>query len=380
MNENFKLKLSENIPIVIGSIVMLNGIRHIVVSACLLIKVPVPFFRQFKDVIELIGYSHTGVLIGIFFGFCLLIVGKGLCEKRKKSWNVAALILMILGANNLILQTSPQSNILCVLLLTFLLLFRKYFTVRDEVSMGYQQILAWISVAIALAYGVCGSFFLRHEFNNIKTWTDAAYFTMVTYSTVGYGDMFPITQHAKFFTVSMILVGLGSFATTFTFLIGPMIENRLKGVLTVMKKLNNIKNHVILCGYTNLSCALIKQFEKKGISFIILENSIDKRAEIEEKYITVPGNTFEKETFINAQINTAKTVITAFENDSDNILTLLTVKEILEESGNKVTKLISRIDYEENIAKAKKLGAAKIVSPTKMAANSIMNSNFADEK
>jgi voltage-gated potassium channel len=380
MKEAFKLKLSKNVPIAIGSVVILNGMLHIVVSACLLIKVPIPFFKQLQNIIDFSAYKHTGVLLGIFFGFCLLIVGKGICERKRKSWNLAVLILIILGINNLILQAIPQTNIVCVTVLIFLLIFRKYFTVKDEIDMGYQQILAWLSVIIAVAYGVCGSFFLRHEFSNLKTWTDAAYFTMVTYSTVGYGEMYPITQHAKFFTVSMILVGLGAFATTFTFLIGPMIENRLKGVLNIMKKLNNIKNHVILCGYTNLSCALIKQFEEKHIPFIVLENSMEKKAEIEQKYVTIPGNTFEKETFINAQINNAKVVITAFENDSDNILTLLTVKEILEESKNKVTQLISRIDNEENIEKAKKLGAAEIVSPTKMAANSIINSSFANCK
>jgi voltage-gated potassium channel len=380
MKEYLKFKLSRNVPIAIGSVVILNGIVHILVSACLLIKVPIPFFKQLQNIINFSAHRHTGVLLGIFFGFCLLIVGKGICEKKRKSWNLAILILIILGVNNLILQAIPQTNIICVVLLISLLVFKKYFTERDEIAMGYQQILAWISVMIAVAYGVCGSYFLRHEFSNIKTWTDAAYFTMVTYSTVGYGEMYPLTQHAKFFTVSMILVGLGSFATTFTFLIGPMIENRLKGVLSIMKKLNNIRNHVILCGYTNLSCALIKQFEEKGIPFIVLENSADKKAEIEQKYITVPGNTFQKDTFINAQINNAKTVITAFENDSDNILTLLTVKEILEESNNKVTRLISRIDNEENIEKAKKLGAAEIVSPTKMAANSIINSSFKSKK
>jgi voltage-gated potassium channel len=138
-----------------------------------------------------------------------------------------------------------------------------------------------------------------------------------------------------------------------------------------MKRINDIHNHVIICGYTNLSKALIKKFKENNVPFIILENSIEKRAELEEDYMTIHSVTYQKETFINARINHAKSVICAFESDSENILTILTVKEVLEEIGNKKVKLISRIDYEENIQKAEKLGVTNIVSPTTMAAASI---------
>ena len=376
MKTIMEYKLKEKIPIVIGSIIILNGLLHILVSACVLIRIQIPYYEKLKDIVNFSAYEHTGVLLCIFLGFCLLIVGKGICERKKSSWNLAVIFLIVLSVNNFYFQAVPETNILSVLLLLILLVFRKIFTVKNEIGMGYQQLLAWISVLIAVAYGVCGSYYLRHGFSNLKTWTDAVYFTIVTFGTVGYGDIYPLTEHTKFFTISMILVGLGSFATTFTFLIGPMIENRLKGVLSIMKKLNNMHDHVILCGYTSLTFALIKQFEEKNIPFIVLENSTKKRTDIEEKYTTIGGNTFQKETFLNAQINKAKAVITAFEDDSDNILTLLTVKEILEESGNKRTQLISRIDNEENIDRAKKLGAAEIVSPTKMAAKSIIKSTF----
>ena len=376
MNKKLNFNLEKNLPIAIGLVLMLNGILHILISACLLIKLPIPFFEGLQNIGDHSTFRHTGAILGIFLGFCIMIIGKGISERKRKSWILGIIIVIILNVNTICVHALVEVNYLGVAVLILLLVFRKYFNVRNEVAIGYLQILAWLSIFLAVAYGVCGSYFLRHEFNNIKTWTDAAYFTMVTYSTVGYGDMIPITQHAKFFTVSMILVGLCSFATAFTFLIGPMIENRIKGVLNIMKKLSNIKNHVILCGYTNLSSALIAHFEEKNIPFIVLENTPEKKEEIKQKYITVRGNTFQKDTFIDAQINTAKAVIMTFEKDADNILTLLTVNEILEESKNKKTMLISRIENEENIDKAKKLGVVKIISPTKMAASSIMNSNF----
>ena len=54
-----------------------------------------------------------------------------------------------------------------------------------------------ISIIIALGYGIVGSYFLRDQFNNLKTLADAVYFTMVTYSTVGYGDIKPMKKGSK---------------------------------------------------------------------------------------------------------------------------------------------------------------------------------------
>lgn len=376
MKVKFLKEPEREIPVFIGSLIILNGLIHVVISACLFIKVPIPYFFKFNDIVNLSVYKGASGLFGIFLGFLLIIIGKGVTERKRRSWWFAVIILSLLTINTLYINALPKTHFPNIILLVCLILSVRYFRNRDQISIGYQQMIAWLSIIIAVTYGVCGSYLLRNEFANIKSWSDALYFTIVTYSTVGFGDLHPLTEHAKFFTVSMILVGIGSFATLFTFLIEPIIYNRMKGVLSIMKKIAHISDHVIICGYTRLTIALIKQLEEKNVSFIILENSVDKKTEIEEKYMTIAGNTFQKETFYNAKIDSANSVITAFDNDSDNILTLMTVSEILEETQNKKTKLISRIDNEENIEKAKKLGASEVVSPTKMAASFIMGSSF----
>ena len=362
------------IPILIGSIIIFNGLLHIFVAVIPLFRLAVPELDAVDSILAVTSFQGMGMLVGIFLGFCLIILGKGVCERKRKSWIITVIVLLALCLNNYYTGALPKASFISgALLVALLFTFKLYNEKSEDVAAGYQQMLAWISIIIALGYGIVGSYFLREQFNNLKTLADAVYFTIVTYSTVGYGDINPATQEAKFFTISMIMVGLGAFATTFTFVIGPMIENRIKGVFSIMKKINNIRNHVIICGYTNLGKALIKKFKEKNVPFIVLENSIEKRTELEEDYMTIHGITYQKDTFINARISHAKSVICAFESDSENILTILTVKEVLEETKNNKTKLISRIDYEENIDKARKLGVTDIVSPTTMAAASIYN-------
>ena len=367
-------QLENKVPILIGSIIVINGLLHILVSVIPIFRIAIPGLNEVGSVLAVTSFQGMGMLIGIFLGFCLITIGRGVCERKRKSWFIAVIVLLILCLNNYYTGALPKASIISgVLLVALLLTFKLYNEKTADSAAGYQQVLAWVSIIIALGYGIIGSYFLRDQFNNIKSLADSVYFTMVTYSTVGYGDISPLTQEAKFFTISMIMVGLGAFATTFTFVIGPMIENRIKGVFSIMKKINNIRNHVIICGYTNLGKALIKKFEENNIPFIVLENSMEKRVELEEDYLTIHGITYQKDTFINARISHAKSVICAFESDSENILTILTVKEVLEETKNTKTKLISRIDYEENIEKARKLGVTDIVSPTTMAAASIVD-------
>ena len=82
-------------------------------------------------------------------------------------------------------------------LLVLLLITHRLFKEKSERRIGYQQLLALTSVLLALSYGMVGSYILRDQFANLKTWLDALYFTVVTYATVGYGDITPLTPQAK---------------------------------------------------------------------------------------------------------------------------------------------------------------------------------------
>ena len=377
ISEKIERKLENILPLLIGVFIIIIGLGHILNSALLLTQMPIEFLDNVEPYFTISNsYDDIGVILGIFFGFCLVILGKGLCEKKSKTWYIVVLILIISCINNLCSGVVHETNYISILLLIILLMFRRLFKVKDDFNLGYHHLLAWVSISLALLYGILGSYLLKKDFTNMHSIMDAVYFTMVTYSTVGFGDIIPHTYQAKLFTTSMILVGLGSFATTFTFLIGPMIENRVKGVLNIMKRINNMKDHIILCGYTPLSKALIEHFEEKNIPFVIVVNTAEQRTEINEKYTVVSGSAFQNDTFRNAGINNAKAVISTFLNDSDNILTILTVKEVLSDLKNTKIRLISRIDDEENIDKAKKLGVSEIVSPTAMAASFILNTSI----
>ena len=319
------------------------------------------------------GCQNLGIIVGVFLGFCLIFTSKGVFESKRKSWLISIIILLIFILDNYFYHSVIKAFIFNISLLIILLVSYKLFHLKStNNTILYKQMVAWVSVIAALSYGTFGSYILRAQFSNIKTVTDAFYFTIVTYATVGYGDIGPLTQEAKLFTVTMILVGLGSFITTLSFLVAPIVQNRMGGILKIMRKITNLHDHTIICGYTKLSKVLIQNYQKTDKPFIVIDESLGKFPDIDPDINKIIGSTSSEKTFYDARLAHAKAVICAFDEDSDNILTILTVKEMLDKMKDIKIKLISRIENESNIEKAKKLGVTDVVSPTTMAALSII--------
>lgn len=364
-------------PRVLAMIVVITGVLYIITAA--LTSVDNSFLaKAVHDAnyfLEATTSHHLSGVVGLLFGFYLIIIGKGLFYRYRRSWWSAVITLILLIFNSFIFIGIPALGYLSISLLIVLLFSYRLFSERPAYAlMNYQKVVAWLSILLAVAYSVVGCYLLRSQFSNLKTWTDAVYFTIVTFSTVGYGDISPITQNAKYFTVSTILVGLGSFATTLSFIVGPMIENRMKGVMNIMKKVTNINNHVILCGYTALSKALIIDFEKDGVPFVFIEKRSDAVLEIQNLgYKVIPGTSAQKTSFEQARLEKAAAVICAYEDDADNILAILTVNGLLLSHPNEKLKIMTRIEHEENIEKMKSLNVDNIVSPATMAAKAMMD-------
>jgi len=238
-----------------------------------------------------------------------------------------------------------------------------------------KEIVAWLSIFMALLFGIFGSYVLRNQYTNLHSWVDAIYYTISTYSTVGYGDVTPITNEAKIFTSLMILIGIGSFMTTLTFVFAPMVENKLKGIFSIMSKITNIKDHVIICGYNKLGKALAISLESSKTPYLVIEKSSDKIQELEEINANfIIDSPSKKEVLIKANIKKATAVMCVFENDAENIITIMAIKEILADTKHgKDIKIITRIENEYNAEKYKSIGVDKIVSPAMLGADAMLN-------
>ncbi|MBK2123844.1 NAD-binding protein [Fangia hongkongensis] len=310
----------------------------------------------------------------LILGYILLLIARGVYRRVRFFWALALIILILLFCNSFFVyaNTSVLTWIYAIEIIGLLASWKLFDKRFSKIRLSYAQFVVILSFILALLYGVIGSYLLRDEFQGIKDWSDALYFTVVTYSTVGYGDITPLTEEARLFVVSMIFIGLGAFAGILTFIVGSLV-NRIQNLLNVFNKgKKHMKDHIIICGYNTLTQILVTELVHNHTPFLIIDNlSGSNNASSDIKDQIINGLASDPEVLRKANILAAKSIVIAYDHDADNILTLLTLQELLTDSDHKITTVI-RINNESNLSKAKKLGADEIVSPYVMAANAIL--------
>ena len=359
----------QHIPSLIAIVIALNGLVNLATGVT-------PFFKlgvvqeQLESMTEYIQFStghRLSSLLSVSLGIVLIALGKGLYERRRSAWVGALGVLTALLINNIYRWSTPQTAVMSAMLILGLIVLRRHFDVRSEEGVDLGQALALVTVLIALAYGIGGTYALREEFSGIETWTDAIYFTFVTYSTLGYGDLLPQTANAKLFVISMILIGLTSFVTALTVVVGPVIEKRLRGVLHLMSRFQKYEDHVVVCGFSNVSESIIDELQDQRVPYIVVENRDDIVQFLQSKgHDLLNGDATRTETLAQANLEDARALIAASDSDSVNTLVGVTAKEYREVRGAKF-KIVVRVEDEENIEKVQHIGVDEVISPSTMA-------------
>ena len=355
-------------PTVVAIILASNGFVNLATGLVGVFEVPAPpGLDAIPQYVTLAPRAHISGLLSVFLGLLLVALGRGIYERRRRSWAVSLVVLAVLMTNNLYRGTTPYTVIVSLLVVAGLLVFRKDFNVRTSTKLDYAQAIAWVSILFALGYGIVGSYALRAQFTGLETWTDAIYFTFVTYSTLGYGDILPKTPNARMFVVSMIPIGLASVITALTAVVGPLIEKRVKGVLRIMKRFHKT-NHVIICGYSSVSESAIDELRGRGVPYVIVDDRKDLVLHIASKgHDVIGGDATKQEILDQANLRSAVAVMATFDADSVNLLIAITAKALRDTAKGCRCRIIVRIEDEENVKKATGVGADEVVSPSTIA-------------
>ena len=203
---------------------------------------------------------------------------------------------------------------------------------------------------------------------------DAFYMTSITLSTVGFGEVQALSPNGKIFTSILILSGITVVVYTLGNITKFFIEGELKSYLRwrkMDKKIVKLKDHYIVCGAGRTGTKIINDFLKKGLNFVVVENdekSIEKLKEIyRDKILYVAGDATKDETLIQANVKSAKVLISVLPTDADNLFLTLTTKDLNEE-----IQVITRAVDASSEKKLKRGGADFIISPFEIAADRII--------
>lgn len=191
---------------------------------------------------------------------------------------------------------------------------------------------------------------------------DALYMTVITMTTVGFGEVKPLDEEAKIFTIflilaSMVIVGYAiSIITEYILSKNDVEEIKHK---KMQKQIDSFKNHVIICGYGRNGRQAARKLTAHNKSFVVIE----KRKDMEERLRLdgipyVIGNANEDEILMLAGVDRASSFISALPNDADNLFVVLSARQI-----NKDINIVSRASQESSYNKLKFAGANNVILP-----------------
>ena len=206
---------------------------------------------------------------------------------------------------------------------------------------------------------------------------DAIYQTAVTFTTVGFGEIAPISDAGRIFTINLIIAGFAVFSSA----IGILVNELNKGhIVSIMKerrmlyKIARLKKHFVVCYHNDYTIEVTKQLRKNHIPFIV----IDPREEIHEwaaeyKYPHyLQAEAHAELSMLKAHLSSAKGLITLSSSIADNIALIASVR--LFEKEHYLPRpyyIISSAETMSDVEKLKKLGADTVVSPTKLTAQRV---------
>ena len=204
----------------------------------------------------------------------------------------------------------------------------------------------------------------------IEGWNifEALYMTTITLATVGYSEVHKLSLNGQIFTIVLIVFGVGTITYTLSSVIQFVVEGQLRSVLgrkKLLKRINNLRQHYIICGYGRIGRLICKQFASKPIPFLVIENDPKCVQRLEEEGILfIDGDATQDDVLISAGIERAKGLITALTSDSANVFIVLSAREI-----NPDLFIMARASDEGAEKKLISAGADKVVSPYSMGAS-----------
>ncbi|MBI5460001.1 potassium channel family protein [Methanobacterium sp.] len=224
---------------------------------------------------------------------------------------------------------------------------------RKSLPVVAKQRLTWILILVLciIAYGTIGFHFIEGQ-----PWTVSFYWTFVTIGTVGYGDYSPKTTLGMFFAISLIILGIGTFALAIESLVNLIFKRqqmKLMGLINVERS-----KHVVICGWTESTVECIKEIGKTAEIFVLDENEQVQKNALKNGANFVHGDPTRIKDLEKANVKGAQAVIVDMDSDSRTIHSILGIRKI-----DQKVRVVAEAQRYENIEQIKLAGANQVISP-----------------
>lgn len=199
---------------------------------------------------------------------------------------------------------------------------------------------------------------------------DSFYMTMITLTTIGFGEVHQLSTPGRLFTVGLVLFGLGAAATFAGHFARMLLDGELEEYWRTRRMeriIKRLKNHVIVCGYGRIGKAISHELIEMGARCVVVDTSVERQHEARDAgLIVMEGNATSDLALISAGINRAAVVVAALSQDSDNVFIALTARDL-----NPEVSIIARAEDRAVESRMLKAGVNRVAYPAQLCGGQI---------
>lgn len=228
---------------------------------------------------------------------------------------------------------------------------------QNHMTSTQKLLLAFLGYMVIVFTGIIG-FMILEGLSPLN----ALYMTVITLSTVGFGEVTPLHPAGRVFVIFLILFGV-ALTGFFVSIIGQMvIEGQFREIFgrrKMEKQITKLSDHHIIAGYGRVGRQVATEFQKKKAPFVVIEKDEGSIIGLlKDKVQFIQGEATDDDILRNAGIERAKTLISTLPDEAQNVYLTLTAREL-----NPKLHIIARADYDEGVKKLKRAGADHVVTP-----------------
>lgn len=229
----------------------------------------------------------------------------------------------------------------------------------DQLSAMVRSILLACSVVLI---GTLGFKLIEQSWS----YWDAFYFTLVTVTTVGYGD-YGLCDNGRAFAAFILIGGIGAFTYSLSTLV--QIASDIDASLRrkMKRQIAQSRDHVIVCGYGRMGQMICEELDQSDIECVVIESSSDQtQSAIAGGRLVINGAASDDDILIAAGIERASGVVCVVDSDAENMFITVTASEL-----RPGIRVIARAESPDSARKLERAGASMVVSPHQMAGKTI---------
>jgi voltage-gated potassium channel len=235
-------------------------------------------------------------------------------------------------------------------------------------AIPWQRLAVVVAAALtAVAIGTIGF----HQIEGFS-FLDAAYASVQTVTTVGYGDVAPKTAAGKSFAIVLMLTGVGLVLYALTVTAQSVLRSEILEVLSERRRIKAMKKlsgHYIVCGAGRVGRRIVRTLEREGKPYVIIESDPSKFPDLKEHGRLIVGDATSEECLLQAGVESATGLASCLPDDAANVYVVLTARGL-----NEHLHIVARAVEEQAESTLIRAGANRVVAPTIIGSQSMARS------